>query len=196
MADAASREAQELFDIIDEMVSLVSNPNADHGTILRGESNERFRQLDFQIGSECANLKISFPEFFDKTIDSEIYFGFVQIPSLKPREDTLIAFATPNWRHAMKALKFRIEKAFSDDPMASNKSQVSLLSAAKATINSRMLDILGKKNESKDWTLRKWAEALSCSPSGVKKTKAWKMIMQDRAGQKEQQKQRSKRQYE
>lgn len=49
-----------------------------------------------------------------------------------------------------------------------------------ATINARMIDLLGRKPEAKDWSARQFAMALDCSKGSIGDAAAWKTLMQTR----------------
>lgn len=49
-----------------------------------------------------------------------------------------------------------------------------------ATANARMLDLLARRVESRDWTARQFAESLGLSASAVCGTKIWKELMSQR----------------
>jgi hypothetical protein len=52
--------------------------------------------------------------------------------------------------------------------------------SSKATVNARMIDILGKKPEASGWTAKQFAEQLHCSAAAVVGTNAWKSMKLDR----------------
>jgi hypothetical protein len=73
-------------------------------------------------------------------------------------------------------------------------SQTPAKGKQKATINARMIDILQKRPEAKDWTVEQWMQCLGCkSKASVARTKCWEAIMGARAVRKVQRLQRDKK---
>ena len=54
------------------------------------------------------------------------------------------------------------------------------LKSRKATVNARMIDLLGKKPEAAGWTAKQFAAELQCSASMVVGTNVWKSMKLDR----------------
>lgn len=65
-----------------------------------------------------------------------------------------------------------------------------------ATINARMIDIMGRDPLATAWSARRWAKHLKCSEAGVRKTAAWHAIMQDREDSKKRRKSRSTKRFD
>ena len=52
--------------------------------------------------------------------------------------------------------------------------------ATSATINARMIDLLGRRPEAKDWSARQFSVALECSKGSIGTAAAWRTLMQTR----------------
>jgi hypothetical protein len=50
----------------------------------------------------------------------------------------------------------------------------------KATVNARMIDVLGKEPDAKSWTVKQWQERLKCSGGAVVGTNVWKSMKLER----------------
>lgn len=51
----------------------------------------------------------------------------------------------------------------------------------RTSANTRMIETIQKRPESRDWTAKQWAEALECAPSTIKETATWKDLVKVRA---------------
>lgn len=56
----------------------------------------------------------------------------------------------------------------------------------RATINARMVDLLGREPAATGWTARQWSIALKCSPAAIVGTNVWKSMKLDREQRKAQ----------
>jgi hypothetical protein len=80
-------------------------------------------------------------------------------------------------------LQARVEGTKSEDETVEVKHAVDKANR-RPNVNTRMIDTLSKEPESKDWSIRQWAERLECRVSTVHDTPTWTrlMDMHDKAG--------------
>jgi hypothetical protein len=97
-------------------------------------------------------------------------------PIIETREDAL---------EALDRLLRRLEELFgpelaTDTPRADAVATEPATAKRKATINAKMIDVLGKKPDAKNWTVRRWQAELHCSVGGIARTNVWKSMKLDR----------------
>lgn len=64
--------------------------------------------------------------------------------------------------------------------MAGVSASAETTGARKPTINSRMLDVLSRRPESKEWSVTQWTDYLECGRASVAATPIWKQLQATR----------------